>query len=211
MKIYASLPGISAIVLATVVCVANVSADTVAERCEIYRLGKDIASEPVPCIFSQREGISFSLSSTNSGSLNTLTIQPAGLAIDNTEVSVEIDGTVNGAEITDLDGDGWPEVYVYVTSAGSGSYGSLVAFAVNNGKSMSGIYMPPISDDRANSIGYMGHDEFAVIENALARQFPIYLKSDTNSRPSGGMRQLQYKLTQGEASWVLELAKSKDF
>ena len=152
----------------------------------------------------QLQGISFTVNSANAGSLNTLTIQSAGLEVDNTEIVVEIDGTVSGAEIADLDGNGWPEIYVYVNSAGSGSYGSLVAYAVNNGKSLSGIYLPPISDDKVSSAGYMGHDEFAVTGSVLTRRFPIYLEGDTNSKPSGGMRQIQYKLTQGEASWVLK-------
>jgi len=29
----------------------------------------------------------------------------------------------------------------------------------------------------------------------------IYKKGDTNSKPTGGTRQLQYKLVQGETSW----------
>jgi len=36
-------------------------------------------------------------------------------------------------------------------------------------------------------------------------------KDDTNNNPMGGMRQLQYKLKQGEASWILEVVKSHTF
>ena len=46
----------------------------------------------------------------------------------------------------------------------------------------------------------MGHDEFTIIESSLARRFPIYRDGDTNSNPTGGMRQIQYKLVDGEAS-----------
>ena len=157
------------------------------------------------------QGISFHVSSPNNSSINTLTIQPAGLEIDNSSISIEIDGSVTAAEITDLDSNGWPEIYVYVNSAGSGSYGSLVAYAVNNGKSISDIYLPAISDDKVNAIGYMGHDEFAVVESSLVQRFPVYLESDTNASPSGGMRQLQYKLTKGEASWVLKLDRVAEY
>ncbi|MFW2439504.1 MAG: hypothetical protein ACN4GR_09050, partial [Arenicellales bacterium] len=89
--------------------------------------------------------------------------------------------------------------------------GELVAYAVNNKKSLSEIYLPPIENDKDNSRGYMGHDEFAVVENILARRFPVYAESDTNANPTGAMRQLQYKLTRGEASWVLVLDKSIEF
>lgn len=157
------------------------------------------------------QGITFRVSSANNSSLNTLTIQPGGLELGNKPISVEIDGSVTAAEIADLDGNGSPEIYVYVSSAGSGSYGSLVAYAVNNGKSLSPIYISPISDDKKNSTGYMGHDEFRVVELTLVRRFPIYMKCDINAKPSGGVRQLQYKLVAGEASWILRLDRVVEY
>ncbi len=157
------------------------------------------------------QGLSFVVEATNEGSINRLKITPAGLTEDNAPVEAEIDGTVSGAEIGDLDANGFPEVYVYVTSAGSGSYGSLVAYAVNNGKSMTPIYLPPITDDAKASKGYMGHDAFAVLEGVLGRRFPIYTEGDTNSAPSGKTRQLQYKLVPGEAGWVLRLEDITEF
>jgi hypothetical protein len=98
-----------------------------------------------------------------------------------------------------------------VTSAGSGSYGSLVAYAANRKKSLTEIYLPPMQDDPKASKGYMGHDEFAVIENSLARRFPLYKEGDTNGKPSGGMRQIQYKLKAGEAGWILKVQRIDEF
>ena len=157
------------------------------------------------------QGISFHVTCPNQGSINQLEIIPAGLEIDNAVINREIDGSVTGAEVADLNGDGSPEIYVYINSAGSGTYGSLVAYSTNNKKSLSGIYLPSLMDDKVNSSGYMGHDEFAVVEKNLARRFPIYIKGDTNADPTGGTRQLQYKLTRGEASWILHLEKSIDY
>lgn len=151
------------------------------------------------------QGIRFRVSSPNSGSINELKIVPSGLASDNRPITRAIEGTITGVEAADLNGDGSPELYVYVTSAGSGSYGSLVAYSANNRKSLSDIYLPPITDDKKASAGYMGHDEFAVVENVLARRFPVYRPGDTNAKPSGGMRQLQYKLARGEAGWILKV------
>lgn len=154
------------------------------------------------------QGITFNVQATNEGSLNQLTITPSGLEGDNRVIKKEIDGSVTGAEIADLNADGSPEIYVYVNSAGSGSYGSLVAYSSNNKKSLSEIYLFPLEDDKKNSVGYMGHDEFTIIENSLARRFPVYNEGDANCCPKGGMRQLQYKLIAGEASWQLKLLKS---
>ena len=150
------------------------------------------------------QGVTFHVSCSNQGSINALRIEPKGLKKDARVILKEIEGTVTGAEVGDLNLDGSPEVYVYVTSAGSGSYRSLVAYAANRKKSLTEIYLPSLQDDPKASKGYMGHDEFAVIESSLARRFPIYEDGDTNSKPNGGIRQIQYKLKTGEAGWVLK-------
>ena len=149
------------------------------------------------------QGIRFRVSSANAGSLNTLRILPAGLEVDNSPIVRTIAGTVIGAEVADLNVDGSPEIYVYVTSAGSGSYGSLVAYSANRRKSLSEIYLPPVTEFKEAAKGYMGHDEFAVVESVLVQRFPVYRETDTNAKPTGGMRQIQYKLVPGEAGWIL--------
>ena len=129
-----------------------------------------------------------------------LTIEPVGLTIDNQIVTHEIEGTVMNAEVGDINIDGYPEVLVYIQSVGSGSYGSVVGYSVNNGKSMSQI--APLTELTGNSEaseGYMGHDEFAIVENTFVQRFPVYKPGDSNAKPIGGTRQIQYKLTDGEA------------
>lgn len=141
-----------------------------------------------------------------------LTIQPSGYELDNTIVTKEIVGmSVTNAEIEDLNSDGFPEILVYLNSDGSGSYGTVLAYSSNQNKSMSEISFPSISDNPKANKGYMGHDEFAVVETTLSHRFPIYLDGDTNSKPSGKMRQIQYKLKDGEASRVFVVDKILDF
>jgi hypothetical protein len=139
---------------------------------------------------------------------NDLRIVPAGLKIDNSPIEREIDGTVTGADIGDINVDGSPEIYVYIKGKDKGS---LVAYSANKKKSLSDIYLPPITDDPKLIKGYRGHDEFMMVENSVAQRFPIYKDNDTDDKPTGGWRQLQYKLTQGEASWVLKLDKVLEF
>jgi hypothetical protein len=156
-------------------------------------------------------GIRFHVTSTHDGSQNTLRIIPSGLEIDNAPIVRTIDGTVTGAEIADINIDRSPELYVYVTSAGSGSYGSLVAYSANRRKSLSEIYLPPVAEDKKLGKGYMGHDEFAVVENSFAQRFPVYREGDTNAKPTGGMRQIQYQLTAGEAGWLLKVHRVDEY
>lgn len=157
------------------------------------------------------QGVSFRVSSANVGSVNRLRIEPKGLKRNNAVIEHEIDGAVTMAEVADLNVDGSPEIYVYVTSAGSGSYGSLVAFAANKRRSLSEIYLPPLQDDAKASKGYMGHDEFRVVESTLVRRFPVYRDGDSNAQPTGGTRQIQYKLKAGEAGWVLRPDRIIDY
>ncbi len=150
-------------------------------------------------------GITFRVSCPNRGSINELRIEPEGLLTDNSPMVKDVEGRVTGAEVADLNADGSPEVYVYLQSAGSGSYGSLVAFSANDLKSLSGVYLPPVAEQPQLSKGYMGHDTFAVAGNRLVQRFPIYRDTDANAAPTGGTREVHYRLDAGEAGWLLKV------
>ena len=157
------------------------------------------------------QDITFEITTVGEGSVAELIIQPNGLEIDNQKIALEIDGQVVNAEIEDLNSDGFPEILVYTVSAGSGSYGNVIGYSVNNGKSISQIYFPEISENKEASVGYMCHDEFAVIETSLVQRFPIYKSGDYNSNPTGGTRQIQYKLQDGEASRLFVIDKISEY
>lgn len=146
------------------------------------------------------QGISFRVSTPNTSSINPVMIEITGLALGSATLEREADGIVTGAETADLNADGSPELYIYSSSAGSGSYGNLIAFSVNNRKSASDIYLPPLDEAEA---GYMGHDEFAVSGQVLVRRFPLYREGDSNAQPTGGSREIHYRLAPGEAGWLL--------
>lgn len=139
---------------------------------------------------------------------DSLMIQPSGLSISNETLYHDITGyTVVNAEIGDLNIDNSPEVFVYLTSDGSGSYGKLIGYSVNNGKSVSQVYLPDISENEEVNQGYMGHDEMAIVENTFCQRFPIYKEGDSNANPTGGTRQIQYKLVDGENGRILKIDK----
>ncbi len=81
-------------------------------------------------------------------------------------------------------------------------YSSLLAYSVNNGLSMSEIYLAPLSHDKKAFDKYEGNDEFRVVENTLIRRFPI---KDNKTK------QIQYKLVAGEASWQLKIDKIMEY
>jgi hypothetical protein len=111
--------------------------------------------------------------------------------------------------VADLDGNGFDEIYIITTSAGSGSYGTVLGFASNKDKSLSMINFPEIQARDENFKGYMGHDTFKIEDQKLVRIFPIYNQGDTNQNPTGGTRKLLYGLYPGEAMWQLKVEKSE--
>ena len=115
---------------------------------------------------------------------------------------------VTGADIGDINVDGSPEIYVYIKGKDKGS---LIAYSANNKKSLSEIYLPPIPENPKLTKGYRGHDEFMMVEAIVAQRFPVYKDNDSDAKPTGGWRQLQYKLVQGEAGWQLKIDKTLEY
>jgi hypothetical protein len=156
------------------------------------------------------KNISFTVAAKGKGSLQQLTIQPSGLSVDNRAVTLQAEPVV-GAEVGDLNADGYPELLVFTQSAGSGSYGKVVAYSVNNGKSMSRVTFPATSDNAQIKEGYRGHDRFTVVNNQLTQTFPLYKEGDTNSQPTTGKdRVVTYKLKNGEASRIFVVDQVKE-
>jgi hypothetical protein len=156
------------------------------------------------------QGITYQVNAIGNGSLQQLTIIPSGLSLINDTIKQESEPIV-AAEIEDLDKDGFPELLIYTQSAGSGSYGHVIGYSPNKGKSLSQINFPDLAKGSKESIGYMGHDSFSIVESSLARRFPIYVTNDNNAKATGKIRQLQYKLKNGEASKQFVLVGSMEF
>lgn len=158
------------------------------------------------------QNISFFMDAKLVDGKKILTITPTGLSIDNRPFTHDITGqSIVDAEIEDLNKDGFPEIMIYTQSDGSGSYGDVIAYSVNNGKSMSQITFPRTAENKEINEGYSGHDEFALVEHSLAQRFPIYKDGDTNAKPTGKSRQVEYKLKDGEASRVFVVHSVVEF
>jgi len=176
----------------------------------VAALSTAVQAEP---FFAQMvlQGVTFQVESPNDSSINEVIVRANVPDGSLGQMQAEADGTISNVEIEDLNADGYPEIYVYVTSAGSGSYGSLIAYASNRNKSLSKVYLPSIEDSPEILQGYMGHDEFFVGEGTFIRRFPVYRDGDNNAEPSGGTRQIQYMLEAGEAGWVLRQDRVVEF
>jgi hypothetical protein len=156
-------------------------------------------AEPTPPFDGKEElqGITFQVFSSNNRSGNKLTVTPAGLEEDNKPIKLIVPCIITRIEVADINVDGTPELYVY---GFDGKSQTLFAWISNNKKSLSQITLPDL--DAAQSKGYRGGDEFAVVEGILARRFPIHADDEADSKPTGKTRQIHYKLHAGEACWL---------
>lgn len=144
----------------------------------------------------RKNDISFEVSSVEDGLGQKLSIKPFGLQSDNREISVEVDGKVSGAETGDLDQDGYPELFVYVN--GEANTRDVIGFSVNKGRSLSQIAIPQMKMKG----GYQGFDEYTIEGPLLIRRYPLYTETNPAER-TGMMRQIPYRLKNGEASKML--------
>lgn len=165
-------------------------------------------AEPMPPFEGQAalQGITFQVSSPNSRSGNRLFVTPVGLEADNTPIEMDVVSTVTRIEVSDINVDGSPELYIF---GFDGKSQTLLAWSVNKKKSLSAITLPEL--DAVQSRGYRGGDEFAVVEGIIGRRFPIYPDDQPESKPTEKLRQIQYKLQAGEASWLLKVDKVVEF
>jgi hypothetical protein len=152
------------------------------------------------------KNFSFTVKAKGKGSLQQLSIQPSGLSVDQRPIIVDTE-PVMGAEIGDFNRDGFPELLIFTQSAGSGSYGKVLAYSVNNGKSISQVSFLATNENPRINKGYRGHDQFTVVNNQLVQTFPIFEKNDTNSIRKAKNRVVTYKLKDGEASRIFEVDK----
>ena len=137
-------------------------------------------------------------------SLSTIKISTKDFEYNYTEMYKDRD-PISDIFLSDIDGDGFDEIYIVMTSAGSGSYGTVLGLVSNKDRSLSMINFPEIREGDNNFRGYMGHDIFKIEDQKLVRIFPIYNQDDTNQFPTGGKRKLVYGLYPGEAMWQLRV------
>ncbi len=154
------------------------------------------------------QDVGFNISSIEKDGKNNVTIFTFGLAEREYNETFNIDGEeVIDAEVEDLNADGSPELFIYTQSFGSGSYGNVYAFSVNNKKSMSEVYFQPTEENNEINQGYNGYDQFSLVETNLMQRFPIF----ENETETNKMRQVRYKLEDGEAMRKLVVKDKSEY
>ena len=196
-------------------CVKNPSDKPVVEGPEAKEATQAIEKNPksvavVSIQHKTKTGKTFIVSEEKtSASISNISVITEGFTEVNDTIYLEESDPISKVSTTDLNKDGFDEIFIITESAGSGSYATIYGFSSNRDKSVSSIIIPEISQsDLAEGAvfnGYMGHDSIYVSKNKLFRKFPIYKEGDENCCPSGGVKKIQYVLKPGENYWRLEV------
>jgi hypothetical protein len=116
----------------------------------------------------------------------------------------DVKGKVVNSVVSDLDGDGNPEVFSFTRSDGTEAAGSVYGVAFVQKKGIR-IFSGDVEKDSLE--GYRGRDTFFVQQHYLVRKYPDYKAGDADSAPTGGMKTLKYALKQEGNRYVLKEAK----
>lgn len=155
----------------------------------------------------EAQGHKFVVECANSEDSNSLVIQTEGLTDEKgTMRVVKIDGKVAQAEVSDLDGDGFPELYVYVFS-GESKQGKAFMFISNKGKTLSMAMTVPPFDVAETKDFYAGNDEFILKDSRIVQQFPAVAGDGT---PTGKRKMISWRLEPAEPSWTVVVDKVED-
>jgi hypothetical protein len=138
------------------------------------------------------------LCNNKSETKNTVSITPIGFQNSARDVMFEIKGRILKAEVDDLNNDVFPDLVLYVYEPGDKGKGSVVGISSVNNENFAPISFPDIVNDPKLRNGYAGFDSYLLMEGTLMRRFPVYTSDSTGSKPTGMMRQIQYKVIKDE-------------
>jgi len=141
---------------------------------------------------------------------NVMNIRPIGFKSESREASIELRARVLGAEIDDLNNDGFPDIIIFIEDAAGKK--SIFPICSQDNERIAPILFPGLLNDMELSKGYRGKDEYKLVEGVLFRKFPIFPADTAIKEPTNKIRQLMYRVVQGERdSWKFKMFKQFDF
>lgn len=159
---------------------------------------KEVPEECLAASFQLNQGeYGFDVEARGAGSLQQVEVRLRGFPDSLSKILLNCE-PITGADAADLDGDGYPELLIYAQSAGSGSYGNVIAYTYAPQSGFRPIRMPDLSEDSLLNEGYSGHDRFQLEGTRLLRRFPMYGPESTNSEPLDSTRIVFYSFTQDD-------------
>ena len=128
---------------------------------------------------------------TNGFSNATLTLKTYGFDND-IEKNLAEGASIQEAFLFDLDKDGTEEFYIQTEAGASGAEKMLLAFTADPKNNM--LTEIKFIDLKSEDRGRRGYEYFSIKNERLYMSYPVYKKNDANCCPSGGDKNIEYKL-----------------
>ncbi len=189
-----------------------------------FLLATAMTDTPLAAEFTKEitEGnITFHVTSANIGPDNSVRVSASGPGIDPTPLAVAVNGPVTWAEVTsDLDNDGFPELYIYATCPENGTITAgpddqpdpALVVAVTPGRHGGRVtalvpVAPPAGDSTAGAI-VVGPTAARRTDRGTVRILPV-LPVDTSPDNEICINELKFILVKGKKGRSLHLAHRK--
>ncbi|MBC9929336.1 PliI family lysozyme inhibitor of I-type lysozyme [Chitinophaga qingshengii] len=118
-----------------------------------------------------------------------------------TIVEKDFKGAVSDVAVTDLNGDGQPELYVFSTSAGTNLYGKVYAFAIQP-KGVVKINTGAL--DSLSGKDYKGRDSFYIQGKELIRSYPAMQEGQQDVLAKDTRKTIRYQLVKTGDAYTLK-------
>ncbi|NML38600.1 hypothetical protein HHL17_15435 [Chitinophaga sp. G-6-1-13] len=118
-----------------------------------------------------------------------------------TIVEKDVIGFVSGVTVSDLDGDGQPELYVFSTSAGTDQYGKVYGFAI---VPKGAVKINTAALDSLSGNDYKGRDSFYVQGKELVRSYPAMQEGQEDVLATDTRKTIRYHLVKSGNAYTLK-------
>ncbi len=156
------------------------------------------------------DGVGYMVSCNNKhADLNNASVFAKGFKGNPRSVQFPVKGRVHGMAVEDLNGDGFPDIVLFVYNGVNEQFGEAVGITGKDNASLQPVFFPDIYSDPKLRQGYKGHDSYSIVIGLLQRSFPLY-KTDDGDTATGSIRIIQYKIVEQEGVLSFKVLRSYD-
>jgi len=142
--------------------------------------------------------------------LSTVKISSTCLHLETPIVLKDIN-PIEKVTVSDLNNDGYDELYITTRSIDTNSFSELFGFASNHDKGLTQINLQSsrkVSGKVGIFDGCLGHEIYKFEKEAIVLEFPVYNEKNGDSTPTGVTRVITYALNSDKSGYNLKVASS---
>lgn len=214
MKRFAFLFSLLSLCLITA-CDTSATSDsnTTSEQLDSTIINQEETAEPVKPALKRNQniafeetlnqnGISFTISSPNVPERNTMVIFSTGMETLNDTFQIEVEGMIHAAQLADINGDSYPEVYVFSKEKDNDQKGEVYIFTSYRNRSYGQAFFKEVPRANALAPSTTTTDRFKLEGGKLVREVGMTVEGNA-AQAAPATSNIIYELRPGEASYQL--------